>query len=155
MGIVLVRRNSNTMMSLAQRFTACVLLKWAAMRARMGHPAARRRKTTGGLMTKEQLLRATEMLVLDALRAYHQASSDGRDDRDTIHAQLSRQFTERLMQDLDAYRRDMIGDDDAIEPANEAWYHGKYPEPVYRFATGSVDGRNRLRAQQRHRPGLQ
>ena len=54
------------MMSLAQRFTARVLLKWAAMRSRMGHPAARQRKTTGGLMTKEQLLRATEMLVLDA-----------------------------------------------------------------------------------------
>jgi hypothetical protein len=45
---------------------------------------------------------------------------------------------------LDAYRRDMIGDDAAIEPVYEAWYRGTYPEPVYRFATGSVDGRNRL-----------
>jgi hypothetical protein len=48
----------------------------------------------------------------------------------------------------------MIGDDEAIEPVYEAWYAGRYPEPVYRFATGSVDGRNRLRAQQRQRAGL-
>jgi hypothetical protein len=106
-------------------------------------------------MTKEQLLRTTEALFRDALSAYQQALGDGRDDRDTIQAQLSRQCTERLMQDLDAYLREVIGEDEPIEAVYQAWYEGKYPEPVYRFATGSVDGRNWLRAEQRHRAGLQ
>ena len=55
---------------------------------------------------------------------------------------------------LDAYRRDIIGEDEASKPVYEPWYHGKYPEPVYRFATGSVSGRNRLRAEQKQRAGL-
>jgi hypothetical protein len=49
---------------------------------------------------------------------------------------------------------EVIGEYEPIEPVYEAWYWGRYPEPVYRFATGSVDGRNRLRAEQRQRAGL-
>jgi hypothetical protein len=49
---------------------------------------------------------------------------------------------------------EVIGEDEPIEEVYQAWYNGKYPEPVYRFATGSISGRNRLRAQQRNRAGL-
>jgi hypothetical protein len=48
-----------------------------------------------------------------------------------------------------------VGEDEPIEEVYQAWYDGNYPEPVYRFATGSVDGRNRLRAEQRQRAGIQ
>ena len=105
-------------------------------------------------MTKEQVLRATEMLVLDALRAYHQALGDGRDDHEALQANLSRQCTDRLMQELDAYLLTLIGEDEPIEEVYQAWYEGKYAEPVYRFATGKVHGRNRLRAEQRQSAGL-
>jgi hypothetical protein len=76
-------------------------------------------------MTKEQLLRATDMVVLDALRAYHQALGDGRDDHEALQAHLSRQCAERLLPYLDAYLRAMIGEDEAIGPVYEAWYWGQ------------------------------
>src|SRR5256885_1168959 len=119
------------MVSLAHRFTARVRQKWTAMRSRVAHPAASQRKMTGGTMTKEQVRHAIETLFLDAMRAYQQALGDGRDDRDDLQAQLSRQFTERLMLDLDAYQREIIGEDEPIEAVYQAWYEGKYPEPVY------------------------
>jgi hypothetical protein len=59
-----------------------------------------------------------------------------------------------VMERVVAFMNEVIGEDEPIEEVYEAWYHGKYPEPVYRFATGSVSGRNRLRAEQRQRAGL-
>jgi hypothetical protein len=59
-----------------------------------------------------------------------------------------------VMERVTAFLTEVIGEDEPIEEVYEAWYHGKYPEPVYRFTTGSLSGRNRLRAQQRNRAGL-
>jgi hypothetical protein len=89
-------------------------------------------------------LHAFILQVLVDVRGDHPAPPDAQ-----LHAKAA-----LVMEWVTAFMNEVIGENEPIEEVYEAWYWGKYPEPVYRFATGSVSGRNRLRAEQRQRAGL-